>query len=220
MAGSVMIVGLGAVPRLEATVESLQALGSCPTVFADFADRGMADWLARYCQALRKPEGEAAVLQAARAGERVGLAVWGHPEYSSRLARKVFRQCRKENIPCEVLGAVSPIASALARSLTFLGGIREGRRFGHLGMQAYDLETALADPSSIVTRLPLVVYAEDAAAPRWRELARRLASRYPGSHPVRVFGLGGEAERTLPLKGLAAAGLGAGLVLVLPLKSP
>lgn len=204
------ICGLGVHPPLETTLETLHALEGCEEVFTDVRSARTFEWLKGYCKKLSRPREAASVLAAARRGE-AALAVWGHPQFSSRLALEVEREAQRAGVAYEVLGAVSPVGSAFARSISFLGG-----DYGYQGIQAYELEALLESPDSAVERLPLVVYSEAAPAKAWRELAKALAGRYPKGHEVRLYSVGPGGERVLTIQALGREKLEGGVVLIPP----
>lgn len=206
---TVHLCGLGAHPPEETTLETLDVLESARTSFCRIADAGVFRWIKRFVPALRKPASARQVVDAARAGD-VALAVWGHPQFTGGLAAEVLGLCRRRAVPCVVHGAISPAGSAFARSVSFLGG-----DYGWQGLQAYELETLLADSSTVAPTLPLVVYAEDAAAARWGELAGALSAWPPGAQ-ARVWPVGGRAEFSRPLSRLGEERLGGAVVLLSP----
>lgn len=207
------ICGLGVHPPLETTLETLHALEGCAEVFTDVRDARTFEWLRGYCKKLSRARDAASVLSAAGRG-RAALAVWGHPQFSSRLALEVEREAQRRGIRYEVLGAVSPVGSAFARSISFLGG-----DYGYQGIQAYELEALLESPGSATERLPLVVYSEGAPAKDWKRLARELAGRYPEGHEVRLYPVGPGGERILTIQALGRQAL-EGAVLLIPPHSP
>src|SRR5438034_6691415 len=87
MKDAVLVCGLGVHPPDDATLETLQALEGCGTVFSDLADRRHFEWLKGLFPRLKPVKSPAAILRAA--GRGAGLAVWGHPQYTSLLARRV-----------------------------------------------------------------------------------------------------------------------------------
>lgn len=214
MEAMIRICGLGTRPPEETTLETLQALGACRVVFSDVADKDVFAWLRGYCRALRRPAGAADVLAEARRGGEVGLAVWGHPQFSSRLARRVQEDARAAKLPFAVLGAISPIGSAFARSVSFLGG-----DYGYQGIQGYELETLLAAPALLTTSLPLVVYAERAPAAEWVRLFALLQASYPAAHELVIFPAGAGPERRAAV-GALGAGRDEGAVLLVPPTAP
>ena len=85
---NLIICGLGVRVPQETTLESLQALADCRVVYSDLEDKKGRAWLASYCKALKSPSSAAEISKDAAKGG-VGLAVWGNPQSSSRLARAV-----------------------------------------------------------------------------------------------------------------------------------
>lgn len=192
-----IICGLGVRVPEETTVETLQALADCRVVYTDLEDKAGRAWLTGYCKAVKTPRSAAAVVaDAAKGGKAggaaVGLAVWGHPQSSSRLAREVELLSQKAGIGYRVYGAISPIGSVFARSVSFLGG-----DYGYQGIQSYDVETLEADERAAVAELPLVLFAERAEPARWRKLLERLASRYPAGHRATLYAPAGETDGAL-----------------------
>jgi hypothetical protein len=204
----IRICGLGVNPPAETTLETLQILGACRVVYCEIADKKVFDWLKGYCKKVARPKSAAEIVKAAKGGEDVGVAVWGHPEFSSRLAREVQLKCRKARVPFRVAGAISPIGSAFARSVSFLGG-----DYGYQGIQAYELETLLGDSKVLVTRLPLVVYAESAPKRSWDKLFALLKERYPKDREVRLYAAGAH-EKVSSVARLSSAAIDGGVVLV------
>lgn len=204
-----LICGLGVRVPEETTLESLQALADCRVVYSDLDDKKARAWLAGYCKALKTPASAAAVLKDAAKGG-VGLAVWGNPQSSSRLARDVELGAAKAKLPYRVLGAISPIGSVFARSVSFLGG-----DYGYQGIQSYDLQTVLDDAKAATTELPLVLYAERGAPAKWKAALSRLAAGYPAGHKARLYSPAGETEAEL-----AALKPGDRCVLLIPPAKP
>lgn len=206
----IRICGLGTRPPEETTLETLQALEGCRVVYSDVADEAVFSWLKGYCLKLARPKSAAEVVAAARKGGPVGLAVWGHPQFSSLLARRVQNEARKAGVPFSVAGAISPIGSAFARSVSFLGG-----DYGYQGIQGYELAALLTEPDLLTTALPLVVYAEKAPAAEWQRLFALLGRAYPARHEVIAYPGSGAPERRV-----AVASLGElrdeGLILLVP----
>lgn len=194
----IRICGLGTRPPEETTLETLQALEGCRVVYCDVADEAVYSWLKGYCRKLARPKSAADVVAAAKKDGPVGLAVWGHPQFSSLLARRVQNEARKAGVPFTVAGAISPIGSAFARSVSFLGG-----DYGYQGIQGYELGTLLAEPGILTTDLPLVVYAETAPAGEWRRLHALLKSSYPAAHEVIVYPGSGGPERRVAVASLS-----------------
>lgn len=186
-----IICGLGVRVPEETTLETLQALADCRVVFSDLDDKKARAWLGGYCKSLKTPKTASDVVKEAAAGG-VGLAVWGNPQSSSRLAREVELAAQKAGLAYRVLGAISPIGSVFARSVSFLGG-----DYGYQGIQSYDLQTVLDDAASATTELPLVLYAERGAAAKWKEALARLAPGYPAGHKARLYAPHGETEAAL-----------------------
>lgn len=186
-----LICGLGVRVPEETTLESLQALADCRVVYTDLDDQKGRNWLAGYCQDLKTPASAAAILKDAAKGG-VGLAVWGNPQSSSRLAREVELGAQKAGLAYRVLGAISPIGSVFARSVSFLGG-----DYGYQGIQSYDLQTVLDDAKAATTELPLVLYAERGEPAKWAAALKRLAPGYPAGHKARLYAPQGETEAAL-----------------------
>jgi hypothetical protein len=191
-----IICGLGVRVPEETTLESLQALSDCRVVYSDLDDEKGRAFLAGYCRALKRPASAAAVLKDAAKSSKdagsVGLAVWGHPQSSSRLARDVELAAQKAGLAYRVFGAISPIGSVFARSVSFLGG-----DYGYQGIQSYDLQTVLDDATAATVELPLVLYAERGAPAAWKKALRLLAAGYPAGHKARLFAPAGESEAAL-----------------------
>lgn len=181
-----IICGLGVRVPEETTLESLQALADCRVVYCDLEDKKARAWLAGYCRELKTPSSAAAIIRDAAAGGAVGLAVWGQPQFSSRLARETELAAAKAKLPYRVFGAISPIGSVFARSVSFLGG-----DYGYQGIQAYSVETLLADAKAARTDLPLVLYAEVNAPAQWAAALKSLAAAYPKGHQGRMFAASG-----------------------------
>lgn len=208
----VRICGLGTRVPEETTLEALIALGDCREVFCAVEDPRSFRWLKAHGLKLRKPKGAAEVVAAAKKkGGPVGLAVWGHPQFTSRLAREVEKGLRAAGLAYRVYGAISPVGSAFARSVSFLGG-----DYGYQGLQCYDLETCLRDPSAFTDRLPLIVCSEKSSLARWASLFSLLSSRYPAGHEVRVYPIGSDAEVKTTVGKLKAKGLVGATVLIPP----
>ncbi len=187
-----IICGLGVRVPEETTLESLQALADCRVVYSDLDDKKGRAWLAGYCRKLERPASAAAVLKDAVAEDGVGLAVWGNPQSSSRLARDVELAAQKSGLAYRVYGAISPIGSVFARSTSFLGG-----DYGYQGIQSYDLETVLQDSGAATTELPLVLYAERGAPSAWKTALERLSAGYPKGHKARLYSPEGEVSAAL-----------------------
>lgn len=210
MKGKVVICGLGTHPVRETTLETLMALGACDEVHLKLADRAARAWIGGYCRNPKPAARAAAVAAAAKRGKTVGVAVWGHPQFTSGYAREVEAACRRAKVPFEVLAAISPVASVFARAIEFFGG-----DYGHQGVQAYDLETLAADPSVVTPRLPLVTYAEDAPAARWEALRAVLAALYGARHRVAAQAVGADDLTWTTVDALRGT-LSGGAVLYLP----
>ena len=174
-AAYIHLCGLGTRPPRETALETLRILAECRVVFSDVADRKTRRWLNGYCRLLKNASGPRAIVaRARREAGPVGVAVWGHPQLTSRLARGVRESARKAGIPVAIHAAVSPISSALARLEGFLGD-----DCGHAGISAYALETLLRSARLPDPEMPLVVFSEPGPRPRWREGVRRLRRLYP-----------------------------------------
>jgi len=187
-----IICGLGVRVPEETTLETLQALADCRVVYSDLGDEKARAWLAGYCKALKTPASAAEVLNSAAKSGAVGLAVWGNPQSSSRLAREVELGAQKAGLEFRVYGAISPIGSVFARSVSFLGG-----DYGYQGIQSYDVSAVLEDARTATSALPLVLYAESASAAQWREALKRLAENYPAGHKARLYRPDAETEGEL-----------------------
>lgn len=205
------IFGLGTRVPEETTIETLMAIEECPALFSALESRAAEAWLRRRAPRLRRLRSVEELVAAARAGGPVGLAVWGHPSYSSAAARAALPALRAAGIACRVYGAVSPVGSAFARSISFLGG-----DYGYQGVQSYALASLLEDPSRWTPRLPLVAFAESARPADWRRLAALLGEALPPGHALRVYPLGSEEERRVPLEAFPGPALRGALVLVPP----
>ena len=207
---NLIICGLGVRVPEETTLETLQALGERRVVYSDLDDKKARAWLSGYCRELKRPASAEEVVAAAREGG-AALAVWGHPQFSSRLAREVELAAQRAGLPLRVLGAISPIGSVFARSVSFLGG-----DYGYQGIQSYSVETLLEDPAASDGELPLVLYSESAAPAQWAAALARLAAGYPAGHRARHYPASG-AESEGPLTKLAP---GARSVLLIPPAKP
>lgn len=214
MAEGVRLCGLGVYPPEDVTLETLQVLDSCDVVFTDLIEDGMLEWLRGYFPGMRRTADAAEVVAAACSRASVGLAVWGHPQYTSTLARGVRRLCLKRSVPCRVFASNSPIGVAMAASVDFMGGAQ-----GCEGVQAYDLDVLLDSPDGLKAQLPLVVYSQTGNADRWRRLGSLLARTYPMNHEARFLGPGNRQARCLPLKSLGCDEW-TGTVLYLPARLP
>ncbi|UPT75760.1 MAG: hypothetical protein M0D55_08860 [Elusimicrobiota bacterium] len=204
-----IICGLGVRVPEETTLETIQALADCRVVYSDLDDEKARKWLSGYVAKLVRPKSADEVLKDAPKGG-VGLAVWGHPQSSSRLARDVELGAQKAKLGYRVYGAISPIGSSFARSVSFLGG-----DYGYQGIQSYDVSAVLDDPKGATADLPLVLYAERASAADWKKALALLAPSYPKGHKARLFAPGGESETEL-----AAAAPGDRCVLLIPPAKP
>lgn len=182
-----IICGLGVRIPEETTLESLQALGDCRVVYSDLSDKKALSWLAGYCKApIKTPASAAEILNDAAKNGGVGVAVWGHPQSSSRLTRELELAAQKAGVAYRAYGAISPIGSVFARSISFLGG-----DYGYQGIQSYDLETLLEDRKAATPELPLVLYSEKGGSAQWSAALKALAPGYPKGHKARLFGAGG-----------------------------
>ena len=186
-----IICGLGVRVPEETTLETLQALADCRVVYTDLADKKARAWLAGYCGKIKTPASAAEILKDAAKGG-VGLAVWGNPQSSSRLSRDVELGAQKSGLVFRVYGAISPIGSVFARSVSFLGG-----DYGYQGIQSYDVSTILDDAKAATAELPLVLYAEAEEPARWKKALTLLAANYPEGHKARLYRPDGETEGAL-----------------------
>jgi hypothetical protein len=205
------IFGLGTRVPQETTIETLMALEECRAVYSGLKDKRVEAWLKKRVPGLKPLRSASELVDAAKKGGPVGLAVWGHPQFSSALAREAQALLRKAGVECRVYGAVSPIGSSFARSVSFLGG-----DYGYQGAQAYELSTLLADPARWTPRLPLVAYAETAPSAAWKSLQAILAAKLDGKHELRVYPIGTDDEKLVPLSRFPLAGLDGAVVLVPP----
>ncbi len=187
-----IICGLGVRVPEETTLESLQALADCRVVYCDLDDKKARAWLAGYCKNLKTPASAAEILSDAAKNGGVGLAVWGNPQSSSRLAREVELGAQSSGLVYRAYGAISPIGSVFARSVSFLGG-----DYGYQGIQSYDLETVLQDAKAATTELPLVLYAEKGEPAKWKAALKSLEAGYPAGHKARLYAPEGETEAAL-----------------------
>lgn len=184
-----IICGLGVRVPEEVTLESLQALADCRVVYCDLEDEKARAWLGGYCRAVKTPSSAGEVVRDAAKGG-VGLAVWGQPQFSSRLARETELAAVKAGVPYRVFGAISPVGSVFARSVSFLGG-----DYGYQGIQAYSVETLLEDEKAARTDLPLVLYMEKTDPARWAAVLKSLEASYPKGHQGRMFDSAGKETR-------------------------
>ena len=205
----VRIFGLGTRVPEETTIETLMALEECASVFSALQDPKSVAWLKKRVPGLKTFRDSAALVKEAKARGPVGLAVWGHPQFSSVAARDVQAALKAAGVPCRVYGAVSPVGSVFARSVSFLGD------YGYQGVQAYALDSLLEDPSRWVTRLPLIAYAEIATAARWKELKAVLAAKLDAKAELRVYPIGVDEERKVTLAAFPGD-LKGGVVFVAP----
>lgn len=187
-----IICGLGVRVPEETTLESLQALADCRVVYCDLDDAKARAWLSGYCRELKRPASAAQVVADAKKGG-VGLAVWGQPQFSSALAREVELAAKKAGVDYRVFGAISPIGSVFARSVSFLGG-----DYGYQGIQSYGVDALLADPSAARNDLPVVLFSERAPAGDWKKAVAALAKAYPKGHRARLYTPAGD-ETEAPL---------------------
>ncbi len=207
----VRVFGLGTRIPEETTIEALMAIDECAVVFSALEDPKASAWLKKRVPGVKRFTGPELLVKAAKAGGPVGLAVWGHPQFSSAAARSSQAALAVAGVPVRIYGAVSPIGSVFARSVSFLGG-----DYGYQGVQAYELETLLADPSRWAPRLPLVAYAEAASSARWKALKELLAEKLPASHELRVYPVGADEERKVKLAAFPGLKLGGAAVFVTP----
>ena len=186
-----IICGLGVRVPEETTLETLQALADCRVVYTNLDDKKARAWLAEYCSNLKSAPSAAEILKDAAKGG-VGLAVWGNPQSSSRLSREVELAAQKAGLAFRVYGAISPIGSVFARSVSFLGG-----DYGYQGIQSYDVATVLEDAKAATAELPIVLYSETADGAQWKRAFAAIAANYPEGHKARLFGPDGESEGAL-----------------------
>lgn len=206
------LCGLGVRPAEDTTLETLEALRGCSEVYAELADPASFAWLKSLFPGVKKAPGAAGLVKAAGSA-RVGLAVWGHPLYCSRLAREVQLLAQKKGVACRMSAAVSPVGRALTSGPDFFGGAQ-----GNQAYQGYDLETLLEPESRPAPELPLVVYAEAGSPASWKRLAARLAPLYPPGHKALLTSLPQGDSKELALAELGAAAPKGALLQVLPAK--
>ncbi len=215
------LCGLGTRPTHETTLEVLQAFEDASTVFCDVDDPALLRWLKPFCRRLVPLKPGLGTQAAARkvvaaAGPSVCLAVWGHPLLSSPLSLDVLRSARARKVPVRLLAAVSPVGSAFARSVSFLGG-----DYGYQGIQAHAFDAAGGWARGLRTDLALVLYAAT-AEPSWSGAAPRLAAHYPASHGCWVYGGGsaGAPEARVTVGALAQDAPRGAILFVPPLRAP
>lgn len=197
MAVEALVVGLGLSPADDVTLEGLRLLDGCDRVFCDAVSLPS---LRRLIPKARLARDARAAAAAARRGERVALAVWGHPKYGGPLADALRRL-----VPCRLVPSNSPIGSALSAAGAFLGGER-----GYEGAAAVALRWALDNGFSPSPRLACVVYGPGEPAALWRRLASSLGAREVlAFHP---------APESLPASSLGARR--APLAVLIPPSSP
>lgn len=161
-----MVCGLGARPEDEVTLGQLRELESCDALFCAEGTAGpvLARFGLRGRPVPKRPEAMLA------AGRRVGLALWGHPDFTSRLALRLAGECRRKGARLTVVPGASPVGSLLASSASFFGG----GDFGYLGILAQE-----APGSAGEHWLPLVLFAEKGD---WPRAARALCAAYGPGH--------------------------------------
>ena len=206
----VRIFGLGTRVPEETTIETLMALEECAVVYSALQDPKTEAWLKKRVPGLKKFRDGEALAKAAKSRGPVGLAVWGHPQFSSVAARAAQAALKAAGVPCRVYGAVSPVGSVFARSVSFLGG-----DYGYQGVQAYALESLLEDPARWAPRLPLVTYAEVATPARWKALKAVLLEKLDAKAELRVYPNGSDEECRVPLSAFPGV-LKGGVVFVAP----
>lgn len=167
MKGSLTLFGLGFSPEDDATLETLQALEDCDEVYVS---PSALEFLRAFLPRARPARDARAALESAAAGRRVGLAVWGHPDYGGALSREAATTCRRLGVECRTAAANSPLGAALTATTTFFGGDEDG----WTALRAVELEAALARPELLAGGGPVAVFSEGAAPERWVELERRL----------------------------------------------
>lgn len=215
------IVGLGAEPPRHTTLEALQAMGLCRTLWLE----GLTNAQARDLGALlpstvrllpRHPADERPLLEALEKGGVVGLATPDHPFYWSATARRLLGLAQERGLPWWTNAAVAPWDIALAQ---------EGWAIGKEvpGLQAINAAALAREAVAWTPRLPLVLFFPTGVSPaELAALARRLRKRYPLRHPLRWWRRDlGDAAGTLEQLASSDRGASAGDILALPLlKNP
>ncbi len=124
-AGEVVICGLGIDPASDASLEALRELGRCDLVFCGLPGRRVRSWLRGLVGSARPWPRPEALIREARRGSRVGLAVWGHPRITSRLALAAESLCARRGVRCRIVAGISPLSDLLARRRAGLGWGRD-----------------------------------------------------------------------------------------------
>ena len=119
MKGLLVVCGLGCDPEREVTLEVLAALAGCKVRFCHARPKTRA-WLARRVGRVQVPRDAAAIVAAARRG-LAGLAVWGHPTFTSELARETLAAAARAGVETVVLAGISPVSHAMAARGRALG---------------------------------------------------------------------------------------------------
>lgn len=156
-----LLLGLGVDPEKHATIEVLQALGTCDAACVEGADPRFVKRYAPKARLVKDPR------KALAAGQRVALVTLGHPFYWSATAGKLLAEGWK----WRTFGAVSPMGVAISDLGVTLG-------VTIYGLQAFDYAAAAAREVVINRSWPLVLYfcAKPAAPAK--------LDGYPPSHPV------------------------------------
>lgn len=166
------VCGLGPRPPHETSLETLQAIAACRVVYSDLSAGAERRWLKSWCRELRRPSGPAEVVAELKRGGAVGLAVWGHPQLNSALARGAAARAAAAGLAVRTYGAISPFSSAMARRSGFFGD-----DFGLGGLNALSVGTFLSAKEPPDPDMPLILFGEPGKPARWRQALARLRGR-------------------------------------------
>ena len=203
-----LLCGLGARPRLDLSLETLDLLERSAAVFTDLSAGADFDWLKRLVPSLRPLRSDAEALRSARRGE-AAAALRGHPMTSPAAAR-LSRRCRAAGVPFRSLAAVSPLGGALARAVAFAV-----RNWGHLGFDCRSLEDCASGKGRLSPAVSTVVYST-APRPDWTPLSALARGSYSSRHPAWLVGGEGAERSSVAELGRVRAGVDA---VILPAKS-
>jgi hypothetical protein len=204
-----LICGLGAQPKEEFSLETLEALERCAAVYSDLGPGEDFRWLSRLLPKLKSLTDPAAVVARARK-ELVGAAVWGHPRASSGVGGQLAALCARGKIDYRLLASVSPLGNALSQALGFAV-----RNWGHLGLDCQELGHCLSGASRVLPAVSTVIYCAGARPGAWSLLHAALRGGYPPDHKVWFLGGEGRAAVQFGFSELARWDGGAGS-LILP----